>query len=165
MRTPIRKAGTYTHTKPDPHMTEAKYNDLKANLDRLLKFVRPKLAKEVKILSETGDYSENAGYQMAKGRLRGVNQRIIELEDLIKRAVVIKNLSIDKIQIGNQVTLDVDGKTRIYQILGGTETDPAKGVISHESAIGRALLGHKVGDVIKIELPKKIVKYTIKKIS
>jgi transcription elongation factor GreA len=162
MQTPIRKPGIYTHMKPDPHLTAEKYQELKNKLEKLKKVSRPRAAEEVKFLASDGDFSENAGYQMAKGRLRGINQRILDIEDHLKRAIIIKPQNKNgRVQLGSRVKISVGGKAREYQILGSSETDPARGVISHNSKIGAALLGHKVGDVVAVELPKGEVEYRI----
>ncbi|MDD5032255.1 MAG: GreA/GreB family elongation factor [Patescibacteria group bacterium] len=163
MRVPIRKAGKYTNLKPDAHMTPEKLAEFKSKLEKLKK-IRPRLAEEVKILSTTGDYSENAGYQMAKGRLRGINQRILDLEEIIKNAVIIKPKKSGAVELGSAVIVEIAGREKKYKILGSAETDPAKGVISHNSAVGQSLLGRRVGETIKIKLGSKEVIYKIIKI-
>ncbi len=164
MQTPIRKPGEYTHLKPDQHLTQAKYNELKNKLDRI-KFNRPRLAEEVKKYASDGDFSENAAYQIAKGRLRGMNQRILELEDHLKRAVIIKpNKNISLVQLGSSVTIATAGREKTYLILGSSETNPQAGVISRNSPIGSALMGRKIHDQIKIKLADRIIEYKIIKI-
>jgi len=164
MRVPIRKPGKYTHEKADPHITQKKYEDLKYKLEKIKKHTRPPLIDEVKRLALMGDFSDNAAYSIAKGRLRGVNQKIIEIEDLLKRSQVIRASQNEKVQLGNYVTIEINGKQKKYQILGSTETDPSAGVISHNSPIGFALMAHKVGDIIEVRTKDKIVKYKILKI-
>jgi transcription elongation factor GreA len=165
MRVPIRKPGQYTHSKPDPHLTEEKFRELKNNLERLTKSSRPRAAEEVKRQALDGDFSENHGYQMAKGRLRGINQRILEIEDHLKRAIIIKpQKNIEKVQLGNQVTVKIGGQEKTYLILGSSETNPRAGVISHNSPVGAALLDRRVGDVIKIKLAGQTKEYKIVKI-
>jgi len=165
MRVPIRKPGKYTHQKPDPHLTKKKYDELKTKLERL-KRVRPRLAEEVKKYASDGDFSENAAYQIAKGRLRGVNQGIVELEDQLKRAILIKRKkNTGCVGIGCTVTLqDADGKNKTYTILGSAEADPALGIISHNSPIGSALMGRKIGDQVTVPLKDKVLIYKIIKI-
>lgn len=164
MQTPIRKPGKYTHLKPDRYLTEAKFNEFKNKLERL-KFNCPRVAEEVKRLAAMGDFSENAAYQIAKGRLRGMNQRILELEDHLKQAVIIKpDKNSGLIQLGSQVTVISAGREKTYLILGSSETDPKRGVISSHSPIGSALLGKKIGDQIKIKLTDKEIEYKIIKI-
>lgn len=146
MQIPIRKPDKRSHVKPDHRLTPTKLAELERKLGQL-KQVRPRLAEEVKHLSETGDFSENAGYATAKANLRRINQKILELENQIKNAEIIepaKDASI--IQLGHRVTIDIAGKQATYLILGSVETNPDQGVISHNSPIGAALIGHRVGD-------------------
>jgi len=164
MQIPIRKPGKYTHLKPDQHLTEAKFNELKNKLERL-KFNRPRLAEEVKKYASDGDFSENAAYQIAKGRLRGLNQKILEIENHLKRAVIIKpNKNSSQVQLGSSVTVISGEKEKAFLILGSSEADPQSGIISHRSPLGSALIGKKLGDRIKINLADKIVEYKIIKI-
>ncbi len=165
MRLPIRKADKYTYLKTDPYITSAKFNELNKKREKLIKVSRPKEAEEVKRLALMGDFSENAGYQIAKGRLRGINQRILDIENILKNAIIIQtDQSNEIIQIGNTVTLSRDGKKKDYQILGSEETNPSAGVISHNSPLGSALIGKKVDEEITINLGQKIVSYKIVKI-
>ena len=165
MQVPIRKPGKYTNLKTDPYITEDKFNELTKKLDRLINVNRPREAEEVKRLALMGDFSENAGYQIAKGRLRGVNQRIIDIQNLLKNAEIIRHDKDNElITIGNFVTLSRDGKEKYYQILGSEETNPTAGVISHHSPLGSALIGKRVGDEIEVTLSDRNIKYKIVKI-
>jgi len=164
MQVPKRKPGKYTFDRPDLNLTEEKYAEIKAELLNLKK-IQPKLATEVKRLAEMGDLSENAGYQIAKGQLRGVNQKITELEDQVHRAVIINpNRSSGTISLGNTIIIENQGRQQTFQILGSQETDPAKGIISHNSPIGAALIGHGVGETVKIKLKDKEIEFKIIKI-
>jgi len=101
MRTLDRKPGTYTHVKLDPLITGWKFDELKKKLETLKKVSQPKASNEVARLAEMGDFSENAAYQMAKGRLRGINNTIARLENQINHAVIIKTQDQkDTIEIG-----------------------------------------------------------------
>jgi transcription elongation factor GreA len=160
MRVPIRKPGKYTFDKADPHLTETKFTELKSKLERF-KAGRPRLIEEVKRLASDGDFSENAAYQIAKGKLRGLNQRILETEDLLKRAIIIKPAGHATVQIGSTVIVEIAGRRKALTILGSAETDPAKGVISHKAPVGSALLGRQIGETVKIKLNNKVVEYKI----
>ena len=164
MRQPIRKADKYLRGKPDPKMTQAKFKELEADLARMKK-IRPPLAAEVKRLAAMGDFSENAAYQIAKGRLRGLNQHILEVEDQLARAEIIQpNRDAKTVGLGNFVTVKSAGQTKTWQILGSTETNPTAGIISASSPLGAALLGRIVGDKISVRLARKTVEYEIIKI-
>ena len=160
MRIPNRKPGKFSQIKIDPLMTEAKFAELNRKL-AMLKKKQPQAAAEVAKLSELGDFSENAEYQLAKGRLRGLNNRILELENQLNRAVIIRPQKSNTVAIGQIVTVASDGKERIYQILGSAETNPHQGVISHTSPLGSALIGHRVGETVKVRLAEKEVAYKI----
>lgn len=165
MRLPIRKAGKYVHLKPGANVTEAKFNKLKNKLTRL-KAIRPGLAAEVKRLAEFGDFSENAEYQIAKGRLRGVNQGILEIEDHLRRAEIIKPSQNTKtVRLGHNVTIEINGRQKTYLILGSAETNPKSGIISSSSPLGAALIGRQAEDIIKLKLGEKEVEYKIIKIT
>lgn len=164
MRVPIRKPDKYTHSKPDPRLTAAKFAELESRLGQLKK-KRLRLAAEVKHLSEAGDFSENAGYAMAKGQLRGTNQRILEIEEQLKHAEIItpaKDLS--TVRLGHSVTIEIEGQQQTYLILGSAETNPSQGVISHSSPIGSALLGHRVGDSVTFRSATKTLQCRVVKI-
>ena len=165
MQTPYRKKETYVRPKIDPNITPEKFASLSAKLKRMKEIDRPRLSEEVKRLALMGDFSENAGYQLAKGRLRGLNQRILDTEDLLKRAEIIApNPNKNSIGLGHSVTVEVNGQIKTYQILGSTETNPLKGVISYSSPLGTALIGHKVGDIVVVTLSDRVVQYKIIKI-
>lgn len=152
MQVPIRKPGKYTHLKPDPNLTEAKFEELKKKLERLKTVEQPKTITEMSRLAQDGDFSENAGYQIAKGKLRAINQLIHDLEDHLGRAVIINpNDERDTVQLGHLVTLDIQGVNVRYRILGSSETDPERGVISDRSPIGASLMGKKVNDVVRLK--------------
>jgi len=164
MRVPIRKPDKYLRGKPDPRITRAKFNKLEAELEKMKK-IRPPLASEVKRLALMGDFSENAAYQIAKGRLRGLNQRMLDVEDQIARAEIIEpDKSKTAAGLGHFVTVKSAGRTKIFQILGSAETDPSSGVISYSSPLGAALLGRKIGETVTVKLANKTAEYTIIKI-
>jgi transcription elongation factor GreA len=161
MQLPKRKPGKYAHTKHDPLVTQSTLEALEKKL-ATLKHKRPKAAAEVARLAELGDFSENVEYQMAKGRLRGINSRILKLEYEINHAEIIEpNKHSDAVEIGHRVTVVSDGVEKTYHILGSTETNPTKGIISHNSPLGGALLGKMVGSTFSIEIGGKKKEYTV----
>lgn len=148
--------------KPDPHMTEDKFNELKAKLERLKKVSQPRAAAEVKRLAEMGDFSENAAYGIAKGRLRGINQRIMDMEEHLKQAIIIKpNPKTGLVELGSRVTVEVNGKQKTFLILGSSETDPFSDVISRNSPVGRALLGGEIGEIKRVVTANRTIEYKI----
>jgi transcription elongation factor GreA len=162
MQVPKRKSGKYTNLKTDPHITQAKFDELKNILEKLKKVSRPRAIEESKRLAEMGDFSENAAYSMAKGRLRAINEQILELQDQLKNARIINlDKNIETVQLGHKVTIATEGKQKTYLILGSAETNPTKGIISHHSPIGSALMGRSIGDKVKIQQADKAVEYEI----
>ena len=156
MRVPIRKPGKYTHQKPDFHLTREKLDELKNKLERLKKISHPQARVEMQRTAEMGDFSENAAYQMAKGRVRSINDKIFDLGEHLKSAIIIKpGKNKQQVQLGSQVTIFLAGKETTYQILGSSEIDLAKNIISHNSPLGAALMGKKAGDSFTFSLGNK----------
>ena len=126
---------------------------LKAMQDELeyLKTVRRKeLAEEIKEARSHGDLSENSEYDEAKNTQGLVENRITELEQMVKNAVIIdeSELSVDNVSVGTHVSIKMigDDEAEEYDIVGRTEADPLNGKISDESPVGHALLGKAVGE-------------------
>ncbi|MEK7647684.1 MAG: transcription elongation factor GreA [Patescibacteria group bacterium] len=166
MQTPHRKPGKWTHHQADAFLTREKCDELERTLDRLKNVTRRQAAADVARFAELGDFSENAEYQAAKGRLRGINNRILVIENQLRQAVIIApGKKSDVVRVGNTVTVTTGGRERTFQILGSTESDPSAGIISHISPIGSALLGRGVGDVVIVKLGEREVQYTIGAIS
>ena len=164
MRVPIRKPDKYLRGKPDPRMTKAKFEELTAELAKMKK-IRPPLAAEVKRLAAMGDFSENAAYQIAKGRLRGLNQRMLDVADQLANAEIIEPIQArETAGLGSLVTVESNGQTKTFQILGSTETNPAAGIISSSSPLGAAIFGRRVGEIVNVKLMNKTVEYKIIKI-
>lgn len=164
MRTLNRKAEIISRIKPDPLITRAKFAELERKLARL-RAVRPEAAAEVSRLAQLGDFSENAEYQAAKGRLRGINSGIDNLENQLNHAVLISpKKQTDTVEIGHTVTVADGDKQKVFQILGSAETNPGKGIISHNSPIGAALIGRRVGDTVTVKLAERELTYVVIKI-
>ena len=146
---------------------------LKAVQDELeyLKTVRRKeLAEEIKEARSHGDLSENSEYDEAKNTQGLVENRITELEQMVKNAVVIdeSELSVENVAVGTHVTILMTGEdeTEEYDIVGRTEADPLSGKISDESPVGHALLGKAVGEKAEVLLPTgHTVEYTVRSIT
>ena len=163
MRVPTRKGDKIIKEPKDYYISLRKYKELESKLILMLT-KRPILANEVKRLAEMGDFSENAGYQLAKSSLRGLNRRIDETQDMINKAEIIEaSLNLDTVNIGQTVSLinNQDGSIKSFKILGGSESNPALGIISHLSPLGSALLGKNIGDIVKSGLGEKQKSYQI----
>lgn len=144
------------------------YEGLKRYEDELhdLKVVKRKeVAQKIKEAREQGDLSENAEYDAAKDEQRDIEARIEELEKILKNAEVVveDEVDLDKINIGCVIKIrDMETKDEMtYKIVGSTEANSLKGKISNESPVGRALIGSKVGDTVKVEVPVGVLKYKV----
>lgn len=126
---------------------------------------RQEIAQKIKEAREQGDLSENAEYDAAKDEQRDIEARIEELEKILKNAEVVveDEVDLDKINIGCIVKiLDVEYSEELeYKIVGSTEANSLKGKISNESPVGKALIGHKVGDTVEVETPAGVFAYKI----
>ena len=160
MRLATRKSEKQNIQPVDLHITQDKFDELTTKMEHMKK-ARPKLAEEVKRLAEMGDFSENAAYQIAKGRLRGLNRRMDETQYFLNHAIIIKHSGSDRVELGHIVTVEANGRTKTYQILGSSETNPDRGIISHNSPLGAALLGRQAGERVLVVLQNKTVAYTI----
>lgn len=138
----------------DKHYISAEgLQKIKEELARLKQIERPEIIQKIVEAKSFGDLSENAAYSDARERQAFIEGRIFELEDLLKKAVVIEKKTGDAAHIGSTVKTEGNGKIKEYKIVGPKEADPLRGFISNESPLGRAFLGHKVGDTVNVETP------------
>ena len=126
---------------------------------------RKEVAQKIKEAREQGDLSENAEYDAAKDEQRDIEARIEELEKILKNAEVVieDEVDLDKINVGCLVKiLDTELKEELeYKIVGSTEANSLKGKISNESPVGKALMGAKVGDKVKVETQAGVIQYKV----
>ncbi len=146
-------------------LTRQGYEELAAELSQLRDEKRPAAVARVARAREFGDLSENAEYQAAREELNFIDGRIDELQDIMSRAkVVASQKSNSKVGLGCKVTVAANGASQVFHVVGDWEANPAEMKISHDSPLGKALLGKKVGDKVEVEAPAGTVVYTIKKI-
>ncbi len=148
------------------YLTPKGLEDLKKEYDDLLNIKRPEIVTRLSAAREMGDLSENAEYTAAREELAFVDGRIEELEMLVKQAVVIENGAGHKgntIDLGSEVTVKIANRDAnvIFTLVGEWEADPAEKKISHESPLGKALLGKTIGDEIEVEAPAGKMIYKI----
>ncbi|MCL4437571.1 transcription elongation factor GreA [Patescibacteria group bacterium] len=147
------------------YLTKARLDELKAELENLKSNKRIEVSEKIKRAKEFGDLSENVEYSEAKDEQMKVEMRIAELEDIIKKAAIIKKGGSTKsVQVGSTVTVKKNGQILKYTIVGSNETKPEEGKISNESPLGRAFLGAQVGDVREVFTPAGRTPYRIMKI-
>ena len=115
---------------------------------------RAEIGERIKVAREFGDISENSEYDDAKNEQGMTEARIAEITRILSEATVVNTPKrSSKVNIGSVVTVDMNGKERVFTIVGAAESDVAAGKISNESPVGSALLGHKKGDEITITGP------------
>ena len=144
------------------------YEGLKQYEDELenLKVVKRKeVAEKIKEAREQGDLSENAEYDAAKDEQRDIEARIEELEKILKNAEVVveEEVDLDKISIGCKVKVkDMElNEEVVYKIVGSSEADSLKGKISNESPVGKALIGAKKNQTVKVETQVGVLKFKV----
>ena len=143
-------------------LTKSGLEALRKELSELLDEKRPKLVDRLSNARSQGDLSENSDYQSAKEELEFLDGRIDELTEVVQTAVVAdisKNGS--GIGVGTKITVKVNGKETIFDMVGEWEADPQAKKISHESPLGKALLGKKVGEEIEVEAPAGKIHYKV----
>src|SRR5215831_14678943 len=145
------------------YLTEEGATELRRELEELVTEKRPALAAKLKEAIAQGDLSENADYHDAKEQQAFLEGRIQYLEALLHSAVIIQDGGGKKssvVNVGNEVTIQ-EGKEppETFTIVGAAEANPREGKISNESPLGSALLGHKVGDKVKVAAPAGELKF------
>ncbi|GHV97908.1 transcription elongation factor GreA [Lactobacillus nasalidis] len=131
-----------------------------------LKFVkRPQIVERLKIARSYGDLSENSEYDAAKDEQMRLEERIDAVSEQLKYAVVVDTDAVDpdEVSIGKTVTVTEVGEDEpeTYEIVGSSQSDPFHGKVSNESPIGKALLGHKKGETVKINVDSANVSYDV----
>lgn len=134
---------------------------LKAELDELVNVKRPVAVERLANARDQGDLSENSEYTDAKQALAFIDGRIAELDVILHEVKVITSHPKGEIGVGCKVTLHINGKKAEFMIVGEWEADPTSKKISHESPLGKALLGKKVGDKVEVEAPAGKILYKI----
>ena len=142
-------------------MTKDGLNELKAEHDELVNNKRPFVVKRLSDARDLGDLSENSEYAAAKQDLAFTDGRITELEEIIHSAKVVSTHGKAKVDVGCKVTLHINGKKEVFTVVGEWEADPSQKKISHESPLGRALMGKKPGDKVEVEAPAGKILYKI----
>ena len=149
-------------------ITKKGYENLKAELDRLRKVERPKNIQDIAEAREHGDLRENAEYKAAKERQQFIDTRMAELEHKLGDAHVIEVTPgpSETVVFGATVRLlDLESdENKSYTLIGQEEADLKNGSISVQSPIGRALIGHRAGDIVQVNRPAGMIEYEIQEI-
>ena len=149
-------------------LTKEGKEELEKRLEYLRGVKRAEITERIKEAREHGDLSENAEYDSAKTEQGLIEGEILEIEEKLKHAVIIKDGSAKKgvVSLGSKVEIvdDESGEVETFEIVGTTEADVEAGKISNESPVGNALLGRKAGDNVKVMAPAGVTSLTIKKV-
>ncbi len=140
----------------DVHITPEGLEAVRKEHEELTKVWRPQIAAKIKAARELGDLSENFEYHAAKNEQGMKEARINELDLIIKNHVLIEggHKVPGQVGMGSTVRFREDGEDEeAYRIVGPTEADPKSGRVSYESALGKAMLGHRVGDEVEVSTP------------
>lgn len=150
-------------------LTKQGLQNLEEELEYLKTQKRKEVSEKIKVALGFGDLSENSEYDEAKNEQAQVEARIVQLENMLKNAVVIDEEDIDITTIGlgtKAKVYDVEYDEEVeYSIVGSTEANPAEFKISDESPVGRGLIGAHVGDTVDIETPEGVMQFKVLEIS
>ena len=147
-------------------LTKEGLEELEKRLEYLKVQKRAEITERIKVAREFGDLSENAEYDAAKNEQAMIEGEILENEEKLKHAVVIKGAKKGTVSLGSKVEVYDRGydENCVYEIVGTTEADLDAGRISNESPIGNALLGRKAGDVVEVAVPEGTAVLEIRKV-
>ncbi len=150
-------------------LTDEGLKKLENELETLKTVSRQEIAEKIKVARGFGDLSENSEYDEAKNEQAKIEARIVELEAMLKNVQIIDENEIvtEQVGVGTKVTvLDEEYNEELtYRIVGSAEADPEEGLLSDESPVGKALLGHSVGDTVIAEAPAGHLKFKILEIA
>lgn len=150
------------------YLTPEGREELREELEELVNVKRPALAERLRKAIAQGDLSENADYHTAKEEQSFLEGRIQEIEATLRTAEIIQETKHSNVvSLGSRVTVMEEGTehAETFRIVGIAETDPINGKVSHESPIGRALLGRQVQDVVTVEAPGGEIAFRITEIN
>lgn len=151
-------------------LTEEGLHKLESELEQLKTIKRKEVAEKIKVALSFGDLSENSEYDEAKNEQAIVESRINEIEQMLKNVSVLdeSGISTDTVTVGSLITVRLIAKDKVdtYKIVGSTEAAPLEKKISDESPVGKAMLGHKAGDIVEVETPSgAVMQYELLEIS
>lgn len=133
--------------KKSVNLTSGGKKELEKELDELIKN-RPVIAERIATARAFGDLSENEEYSSARNEQKIAEGRILEIQDILKNAKIIRGGKKDKVVLGATVALDMGGRKVEYTLVGPTEANPLEGKISNESPIGKIIFGRKAGETV-----------------
>ncbi len=135
--------------------------ELKKELERRIKVLRPEISQKIGDAKEMGDLSENFAYHEAREQQALNETRIINIHDMLVNAVVVDEKKGGQIGVGSSFKARLGKLERAFEIVGENEANPIEGKISNMSPIGNAFLGHSVGDFVEVSAPSGKMEYEI----
>lgn len=139
------------------YLTKERFEKMEKELAELKTDGRRRIAERLKQAKDLGDLSENFDYQTARDEQANLEQRISQLEDILRSSSIITDADAagsGMVKVGSTVTAERNRETVTYTITGTSEAQPGQGRISNESPIGRSLLGKRVGDEVRVVTPR-----------
>jgi transcription elongation factor GreA len=135
-------------------------------LEHLRNVRRPEVARRIHEAKEFGgDLSDNGEFDEAKQEQAFIEGRILEIEQILREAIVVGHHATSRVDLGATVVVeDEQGRQETFIIVGSAEADPLEGRISNESPVGRALMGHQVGDKVTVTVPSGTLHYIIREV-
>ena len=145
------------------YITEEKKGELEKELKELKTVKRKEILESIEFAKSLGDLSENAEYQQARESQAKLEDRIRQIEHILKVSTVVAKHHSDVVEVGSTAVVQKEGikETKKYQIVGSAEADTARGKISNRSPLGKAMMGKKEGDTVSCQAPSGIIKYKI----
>lgn len=149
--------------KKNIQITKKGYEELKQELDELVNEKRPKVVERLERARQEGDLKENSDYNNSREELEFLDGRIDELKHVIDNARVVDSTKASggKVDVGATVVVEVNGNKHEYSIVGEWEADPSNKKISHESPLGKQLVGKSKGEEVEVEAPAGKITYKI----
>lgn len=148
------------------YLSKEKYKELSQELENLKTVRRKEVAEALEYAKSLGDLSENAEYQEARENQANLEERILQIEALLKTATIVQDRQYSDVHVGSRVTIRdaKTGNTEVWEIVGSEEASLPEAKISNESPLGAALLGGKIGDAVEFSAPSGKRSFTIVKI-
>ena len=144
------------------YLTSDAIEKMKRRLERIEEEELPQAIEDVRCTGEFGDFSENAEYQEAKGRMRRLHDQATTIKEKLKVVLEIEAPAAGSVvQMGSTVVLATGGAEKIFQIVGPQEADPVKGKLSFKSPLGAKLMGRSIGEEVEISTPSSKTTYRI----
>lgn len=150
--------------EPIQYLTAESLELLKTEIKDLENIKIPDIARRIDEAKQQGDLSENAEYHQAREDMSWAQGRLRQLNQIVNTAQIIVHKNTGQVRVGSTLVVKLNEKLKEYTIVGPQEINPLKGLISNESPLGEAFIGHKIGDMVEVRAPAGKIKYEIMEI-